>query len=51
MGKEDMAGTWLAPSRHHLITSVPEQVPPGRGSAVAPPKLALASDLDEGTFL
>jgi len=50
MGKEDMLGTWLALSRPHLTTSIPEQVPLGPGTAVVPPELALASDLDEDTF-
>lgn len=45
-----MLDTWLAPSRHHLITSVPDQVPLDYDTAVVPPKLALASDPDEDTF-
>lgn len=36
----------MALSGHPLITSVPKQVSPAFGTAVVPPKLAFASDLE-----
>ena len=41
----------MALGGHHLIPSIPKQLPLDCGIAVAPPKLVPASDLVEDTFL